>query len=494
MEDWVTIRNLKKHNPKLGTRAIAKLLGISRNTVKRALKGECYQNYQRKSNVSDALIQFYDFIKESYLFRKHKISIIIENLKSKGFKGSSSSVYRYINENFLEQRQDLSRRTFLRFETAPAEQMQYDWTECKVNIGDSVVKVYFHCVIFSYCRYRVYDISLDKTQSSIFTVLEDAFNELGGVCKRIQVDNAAQFIVDSQVKHPQYNNAFLSFCGFYGITPTRSLPYHPWSKGKVESTFYYLKEHFIKNNTFESIKDLYIKLKEFQNTVNNKTHKGINSIPYELFKREKEFLIQLPFGSIKDNFKQMRKVTLDCLICYRSNRYSVPYQFAGKTVWLLPYKGITLKVYSQKGDLIAEHSLSLKKGQIIINKAHYKNKIYDENSNYMKLCLVFKERFKEYERAEEFLQTLKNQRMIQPKYHLAKIMDILCYYDDESCISVMEECFRYKNFTLNFIIALISKRKPKQETVSSHRALSLSKYPDRNQIKRNLKEYRVCQT
>lgn len=311
--------------------------------------------------------------------------------------------------------------------------------------------------------------------------------------KGIEVDNAAQFIVDATVKHPQYNSAFVSFCGFYGITPTRSLPYHPWSKGKVESTFYYLREHFIKNNTFESIKELYIKLKEFQNTVNLKTHKGINGIPSELFKREKEFLIELPCGSIKDKFKQIRKVTLDCLVSYRSNRYSVPYAFAGKTVWLVPHKGITLKIYSHNGSLIAEHPLNLKKGQIIINKAHYKGKIYDENSKYMKLSLLFKDRFKDYEKAEEFLQTLKNQKMIQPKYHLVKIMDILSYYDDESFISVMDECFRYKNFTLTFIIALISKRKPKQDKVSSHPTLSLNTYPEINQIKRNLKEYSLCQ-
>ena len=35
---WVTIKNLKKHNPNLGTRQIARLLGVSRNTVKKALQ------------------------------------------------------------------------------------------------------------------------------------------------------------------------------------------------------------------------------------------------------------------------------------------------------------------------------------------------------------------------------------------------------------------------------------------------------------------------
>ena len=37
MEDWVTIKNLKKKNPNLGTRKIALMLGISRNTVKGAM-------------------------------------------------------------------------------------------------------------------------------------------------------------------------------------------------------------------------------------------------------------------------------------------------------------------------------------------------------------------------------------------------------------------------------------------------------------------------
>lgn len=32
MEDWVTIRNLRAKNPNLGSRKIALMLGISRNT------------------------------------------------------------------------------------------------------------------------------------------------------------------------------------------------------------------------------------------------------------------------------------------------------------------------------------------------------------------------------------------------------------------------------------------------------------------------------
>jgi hypothetical protein len=33
MEDWITIRNLKKRNPNMGTKAIAKKLGLSREFI-----------------------------------------------------------------------------------------------------------------------------------------------------------------------------------------------------------------------------------------------------------------------------------------------------------------------------------------------------------------------------------------------------------------------------------------------------------------------------
>ena len=49
MEDWVSIRNIKAKNPKLGTRKIAELLGISRNTVKKALKNDEAPAYNKGS-------------------------------------------------------------------------------------------------------------------------------------------------------------------------------------------------------------------------------------------------------------------------------------------------------------------------------------------------------------------------------------------------------------------------------------------------------------
>lgn len=99
MEDWVTIRNLKKKNPTLGTRAISKLVGVSRSTVKKALGSEQYPRYSRGKKVNTAIEPFEEYIKECYLIKRQKVSVILENLRSKGFCGAAVLAFTDTLEN-----------------------------------------------------------------------------------------------------------------------------------------------------------------------------------------------------------------------------------------------------------------------------------------------------------------------------------------------------------------------------------------------------------
>ncbi|PMP87186.1 MAG: hypothetical protein C0173_09810 [Desulfurella sp.] len=93
MEDWVTIVNLKKRNPNLGTRKIAEVLNVSRNAVKRALKSQTYPSYFRSKTAYKELEPFHEFIKESFVFKKQRVSVTISNLRYKGYKGSNIAVF-----------------------------------------------------------------------------------------------------------------------------------------------------------------------------------------------------------------------------------------------------------------------------------------------------------------------------------------------------------------------------------------------------------------
>src|SRR5450759_3831805 len=186
MEDWITIRNLKNRNPRMGTRKIAKKLGLSRNTVKNALKSEDAPEYKRETYINSELETFHDFIIEKYFVKKLKGSRVLNELRSKGCKVSRSAFYRYIQQYKPE-----FTRSFMRYETKPCEQGQFYLSPYTVMIGDKQIKIQVFCFILGCSRYRTYMYSLSQTQSSVFEALEEGLTRIGGVPERIQTDNHA---------------------------------------------------------------------------------------------------------------------------------------------------------------------------------------------------------------------------------------------------------------------------------------------------------------
>ena len=497
MEDWVTIRNLKKRNANMGTRKIAELLGVSRNTVKRALEAEEYPAYERPSKINDLLEPFAEFIKESYVAKRQRVSVIISNLRSKGFSGSGISVYRYIAANLKEEKELGSTKAYMPYSTIPGEQMLYDWAEYSLLLGSVLVKIYVHMTLFGYSRYRIYSASLSIRQSDVFEALEDAFVEIGGICMRIQVDNAKAFVDNASVNDFKWNKRFLSFCGYYGIKPSRSLPGHPWSKGKVENPFDYLEHHFITNNTFFSFEDFAVKLKAFQQQVNDRIHGATGKAPAAMLAVEKDHLLELPWNlqtgahqryiGFKEEF---RKVTSDCLISFGGNRYSVPHRYVKSEVWVRVSQGYYLQIHSKANSLIATHILSAGKGNVIINKEHYRG--YRSNSDRASFAVTaqkLRARFENCECIDGFIHSVQVQKRINPAWHLTRIREIFDDYHEEDCLRCIRECTLYNAYSYHFVKGFLLANASMKMDVAG-RSHSLQEYRSVN-VTRDLKEYRL---
>lgn len=486
VEDWVMIRNYKKKNPHLGSRAIAINLKISRNTVKKALMCEVYPSYKKREGKANELVSpFYDFIKESYILKNQHVSVIISNLKSKGFLGTGISVYRFISEHLKDAKTQKNLRTFEPYETEPGKQMQYDWAEYIVKLGSSSAKLYLHSLLLGYSRYRIYEASVDITAQTIMYAIDDSIFELKGVCERIQVDNAKAFIINASANNFKWNDNFLKLCGYYSIEPTRSMPKHPWSKGKVENPFSYLENHFITNETFESFEDFCVKLKRFQQKVNERIHGTTREKPTVLYEREKTFLLELPKDRFIAGMPELRKTTKDCLLSFKGSKYSVPHHFALKDVWVRTYKGYYLRIYSAENQLIAEHAISLKKGSIIMNKEHYATYRQIEPPSYDILKERFAERFSIYENVKDFPLFLEKERGINPRRHLVRILKMFTYYEDEDCTWAISERFKYNLYNYRFIKGMLSLKKLKEDKIDFINNIELPK----GSVKRDLKEY-----
>ena len=367
MEAWTTIRYLHAQGKSL--RAIAKELGLSRNTVRAALRAENPPRYRRPKRQNSALEPFLPQI-EQMVVEQHFIgSRILRELRALGYAGGKTPLYEYLRT--LKVETDRSRVTE-RFETAPAQQGQFDWSPYTVLLGGVVTRVIVFCLTLAFSRRKFYWPSLDESQASVFEALDAGLHYFGGSPKQLLVDNARVFVSDASSQHFAWNRHFLELCGHYGIEPRACQPSRPRTKGKVERPFFYLEQHFIKGHTWEHFGEFARALAAFsRDELDTLIHTTTGERPIDRFQGERALLTPLPAAPFIGTHEEMRKVSWDCLLSFAGSRYSVPWPYAGKHVWLRTSQGLKLIVRNQAGEQIATHPLSARKGSTNIDPAHY---------------------------------------------------------------------------------------------------------------------------
>lgn len=483
MEDWVTIKNLKTKNPDLSLRKIAGFLQISHNTVKKALRSEDIPEYKRKEKLNPNLEPFKEIIFEMLNIKKFRGSRIYEEIKSKGYKGGKTAFYCHLRKEKIEQKQ----KYFTPYQTAPGEQSQFDWSPYTVLIGKELTKIYLYSYIMGFSRFQILQVSLSQNQPSVFEALENSIRECNGITERLQTDNASVFVDNASIHNFRWNERYLHFCGHYGFTPSRSLPRHPWSKGKVEKPFGYIETHFIAGSEFDSFEDLQSKLKIFQNRLNQRVHSITKIPPADLFLKEQLSLFPLPVQRYVGIKEQVRKVTYDCLISFGGSRYSVPWMFAGKQVWIRISKGYLLEVYSQTNKLVAVHKLSFIKSAVVIQQEHYRGNNSDRG-NFERL----KNKFLSVFPAQEiFIEKLRAAKRINTNHQLFKILEVMKLYSQEDFLEAINKSLSYNVFHYSFISGYLEKNfKQKFDITESY----YQKHIQDNEtvdVKRDMNEYRL---
>lgn len=482
MEDWVTIKTLKAKNPKMSYREIARLIGISHHTVKTALGREVPSGYQRKSPRNPQLEAFRDVIFEMANVKRFRGSRILEELRSKGYSGGKTALYSLLSELKVE-----TQRTFMPYETQPGEQAQFDWSPYTVLIAGQLTRIFVYSYINGFSRYRVYDAALSENQGAVFEAYENGLIESGGVPQRVQTDNAKVFVQNASRSNFHWNPRYLHLCGHYGFEPSLSFPGHPWSKGKVEKPFDFLETHFIAGASFENFPDLLVKLKAFQTRVNTRPHATIKTTPEELIAKDREAFSALPLTRYVGVKEETRKVTFDCLLSYGGSRYSVPWPFAGKHVWVRLSKGYYLEVYSQANAIIAVHPVSMAKGAVVLEKSHYRTPI-SVLASIDRLKLRFRETFPGH---EMFLEKLLAQKRMNARYHLHEILELARLYHTADFENALGVSLQYNVFTVNFLSGYLAKNFQQSFDLAPRAILGPELLTMPEPVTRDLTDYRL---
>ncbi|MFB1050501.1 IS21 family transposase, partial [Paraliobacillus sp. JSM ZJ581] len=266
-----------------------------------------------------------------------------------------------------------SDKEVIRFETSPAEQAQLDWKEnIKYITKDGEILYVNVCVLLlSYSRFRTYLLSISKSQSILLSFLMESFEAIGGVPNTILVDNMKTVMDEPRTKyqHGKMNERFYQFAKDCGMEVKPCIAGRPRTKAKVEAPMKLLDEIHAYQGKF-NYEELHDFVQKLCNRINNAYHQGTGKIPILHLQKEKNLLSPLPSKRIRDYYKIDHtpvKVNTSNMFSYKSNMYSVPAGYIGKTVGLQVYDS-QIHVYYNT-DLIAKHHLNQQK--LNYKKSHY---------------------------------------------------------------------------------------------------------------------------
>jgi len=276
--------------------AIARKLGISRNTVTRyANKPDGYMPVVIKDAQKTSIDEYLPFIRDMLQTAKKEkahipTTVIFEAIKQQGYEGTLRWLQRVIEKHELRNR--ILADELIRFETEAGKQFQVDWVEFPKDKLSAFVATMGYSRV-SYVEY----VQNEKVETLIQCHL-NAFKYFGGVPKEGLYDNMRTVITERDTygngKH-KLNAIFEDFAKHCGFKIRVCKPYRAKTKGKVERFNHYLRYTFhnglkvklIMKNYKLNIDNANIEvIKWLDNTANKRIHSTTLQKPFDLLKKE----------------------------------------------------------------------------------------------------------------------------------------------------------------------------------------------------------------
>ena len=486
MYKWHQVKLLKAKGTSI--REIARLLKLSKNTVKKYLKSSHppqFKAKQRKKLLDPFQSEMEEMLSKGFIGTR-----IYNELVKQGYSGSLPTVHRQVAA--MKKQEKIAAQATTRVETAPGQQMQYDWKEWTLPIGEKKVKIYIHQVILSYSRMRHYTYSLSIGTEDVIRAIEEAIDFFGGSAAELLFDNAKQMVIIHKKNGVvRYNEKFLLFCGLYGIEPSACQSYRARTKGKVEKPFYYIQEHLLRGLEVKGFSEFTDLLTSFGTHSNARIHSTLKQTPQERFLQEKGALT--PIVSFEPTVLYSllsRTVTNDGYISYCGLFYPVSMDYCLKDIYIEPVFGRKIRIYTSSGRFMEEQEVRM--DDKVLKPPHpeheQKNQEFKEKKEKKRSRLVkkFVEMFGET--GTVYVEGLKEKVGANLYWHLDEIMSYTTVSPVDTIGTVLSECIEIGAYHKNTVKRLLMSR---LESPSVEVSQSLPGGAGSVNIKRALSEYKV---
>ncbi len=244
MVTFETVMEIKiLHKQGMSSRAIARELGISRNTVKRYLQAKSEPpKYTPRPAVASLLDEYRDYIRQRIAdAHPYKIpaTVIAREIRDQGYRGGMTILRGFIRSLSVPQEQEPA----VRFETEPGRQMQVDWGTMRKFASLTASRVRC-CSRYSRMLYIEFSSICSRHAE---TCHRNAFRFFCGVPREVLYDNMKTVVLQRdayQTGQHRFHPSLWQFGKEMGFSPRLCRPFRAQTKGKVERMVQYTRNSF----------------------------------------------------------------------------------------------------------------------------------------------------------------------------------------------------------------------------------------------------------
>ena len=313
-------------------RALAKDLGVSRNSVRKYLRSPQVPKAKEQVPRGSKLDPHKEYLRERLAEGLENCMVLLRELRGRGYSGGYSILKEYVHPFRLPHLPQATRR----FETEPGEQAQVDWGSFTYYTGEGKKKqVWAFVMVLSWSRAIYVELVPRADVATFLRCHVNAFAHLGGVPLRCLYDNAKVVVLGREEDgRPRWNPRFLDFALRVGFDSRLCRPYRPQTKGRVESGIKYLRNNFWPSARFTDLADLNRQVREWCCSVaDTRIHGTTGERPEDRLLKERSHLRSLPDrGRLTPFLREERKVGRDGYVQWQGSWYGVPWTWAGQGV------------------------------------------------------------------------------------------------------------------------------------------------------------------
>ncbi len=349
----------------LGRRAIARAVGVSRNTVRKIL--EAHGHARRESRLAiapsparAARAQKIDAFRGKVTdliarFPEITTQRIFEELRAAGFEGGYTQVKAHVRRERPPPHPEPSKVTP---SFGPGEMAESDWSPYVIDFLDGVrrkIHALSYALVFS--TRKCFSVFEREDLHALMDGHVAAFERLGGAAKQCKYDNQKAVVLGWEGRQPIYNPRYLAFATHYAFAPLAVRPGRPNDKPRTERSLWEFERSFLNGRRFRDPADMRAQLVIWMDRICDQRRRTKRTpTPLDRFAEEKPRLVPLPARAYDTARVVYRVCSIDGFVALDGNRYAVPYDHVTDIV---PVRVTQTEVFIYGADLklVARHEL-----------------------------------------------------------------------------------------------------------------------------------------